>query len=99
MGVVLFGEKMLIGTVGSFFFLPPLDRQMPSVQKTVQERRGTPSSHPRSLNHLAPGKLPRCPRRAVAGRGPFLAITDTRRSARPRTGLPPRTPGGRTPGP
>lgn len=99
MGVVLFGEKMLTGTVGSFFFPSPLDKQMPRVQKTVQERSGTPSSRPRSLNQLAPGKLPRCPRRAVAGRGPFLAITDTRRNARPRTGLPPRTPGGRNPGP
>jgi len=84
--------------------IPARDKQMPRVQKPLQQHSGTLRSRPSSLSHLPPGKLQRCPRRPAAERGPYLEITDTqrKRSAQDHTcRAPPRpcTLGGRTQGP
>lgn len=87
--LVPFGEKMLLIIICSFLYFLRLDKQMPSVKRSVRQ-------HSRTLQSR--------PRRPTAERGPYLEITDTQRkpSAQDhtcRTPLPPCTLGGRTHGP
>lgn len=75
-----------VGLGCSPFCVLPLDKQMPRVQKSVQQHAGTHGTRPGALSHPMPRTLQRRPARAAAEREPSRVTTDTQRT----TALPSR---------